>query len=179
MDSRYNSLSGRIKHYWPLKLLIASMVFSIAVVAGLFYLTGSVFFIIVLMMFVAATIANYIIFKKRGRFYLKQFSFSEKKFVFDYYDNDMLKQEAVKPEDFDYYFGPVRGDIYLVMWNQGKEFFKAYRSFGKHKLTFDKLHEQFLQNIPNEKIKKNSGLTLFRNPKLTYTKRYDGLFKMV
>lgn len=168
----------RITHYYALIMLLAAMIFSILIVVFMAIITKVFFYGIVVVLFVFAFISNYYIYRKRARFYIFSFNAAPEQIEIKYYDQNQEKTLLTNWNDFDYYFGVVKGDNYLVVCKNGEEILKCYKSFGKHKNTFLALSEAFQKFIAPERIKNLTPLNFFNAFKCTYTKNYGFQFKL-
>lgn len=175
---KYSTLKGRIKNYRPVHLSLFITTLSILLMIFMTILTGSFFFLFVSIMFIVVFFANLYIFKKRGRFYIDKVETFAENISLHYYDNDNLVTKTIDWNNFDYYIGIVRGDFFLVVWDNNIEILKTYRTFGNNKQTFDFLTEEFKKHITPERIKPLKMLSFPNKFKATYTKKYDGIMKM-
>jgi len=66
-SEKYNTLSGRLKNYTMMKLMLGITIFSIGVMIFLFTVTQSAFFAVAIFMFVLAGFGNFMYYKKRAR----------------------------------------------------------------------------------------------------------------
>ncbi len=179
MGNKYKTLKGRLKHYFPMKILAIALIFSSGITIAVFIISKSAFFLIPTVLFVVAFFANFAVYKKRGRFYIADYKTDTSGIEIIFYDNDTPKKLISSWETFNYYYGAVKGDNYLVIWYNDTEILKFYKSFGTHKLTFANLSDSFQKHIAPERIKRTTSLNFFNQFPLTYTKSYDGFFKMV
>jgi len=176
--TKYNTLSGRLLSYFPLKLLLGIMILSIGLMSFLYYLSGSAFFIVAIFLFIVTTFSNFFFFKKRARFFISSYTTDNENITIHYFDKNERLHITAKWTEFDYYFGSIKGDNYLVIWHKNQEIMKLYKSVGNHKMTFNNLNSDYHKYISPERITKYSALN-FMNPfEVSYTKRYSGAFKI-
>ncbi len=152
-SEKYNTLSGRLKNYTMMKLMLGITIFSIGVMIFLFTVSQSAFFAVAIFMFVLAGFGNFMYYKKRARYYVSNFSADADKITIHYFDKDEPQQVTIKWSEFDYYFGSVKGDNYLVIWHKNVEIMKLYKTFGTHNSTLMSLNDAFQKYISPERIK--------------------------
>lgn len=177
MESKdFSTVNARLKSNKLVYFLFFVMGISLIAMFVMFIATESFFFLAAFLMFVLVTGLNFFIIRRRARYYLQKVVASPDKLEITYYNGNEYNVSGIRWTDIDFFFGYVRGDYFLVLWERNELKTIFFRSFGNQGVLFPEIYKALVTHIAADKITYSNYIYIDKNMPRAYTKRYIKLF---
>ncbi|TAD96557.1 MAG: hypothetical protein EAZ97_13855 [Bacteroidetes bacterium] len=170
LSDKFSSFSYRVRNNIYLKTLSVAFAFNFVILISVGIENDMSYILLIALFLIPIFYLNYKMFEKRGQQYLAMFSADQDKITINYYQKDIPMQISILWQDFDFCFGKMKHEEYLVIWDRNCLVLKLFKSFADHKAKFENLYSEIDKYVPANRISESKS---FLSTIRSHTKPYS------